>query len=87
MRKRTPTAQLRLRPQVESGGTSQPRDDTEADAHLCVVCIEEPRDYVLVPCGHRCVCANCARKHFDGWDGAACPICRRTVERTQRVWE
>jgi len=55
--------------------------DTEImspSASPCVVCLSQPREVVLLDCGHICVCGDCA---------AAlplpkvCPICRQQVDR------
>ena len=44
----------------------------------CTVCLDALNTHVLVPCGHKCVCAGCAEKvRAHGH----CPICR-----TQIVW-
>jgi hypothetical protein len=40
----------------------------------CVVCFETPREVVLRPCNHACVCADCRRKL------GRCPICRKSIE-------
>ena len=31
-----------------------------AEAQECVVCMEQEKSYVLVPCGHAVVCKSCA---------------------------
>jgi len=55
--------------------------DTEmmsSGAALCVICLSQPREVVLLDCGHICVCGDCA---------AAlplpklCPICRQPIDR------
>ena len=40
----------------------------------CVVCFETPREVVLRPCNHACVCSDCRRKL------GRCPICRKRIE-------
>jgi len=52
----------------------------------CCICLERTatdRLLVLVPCGHRCVCAGCSGSLV----GKPCPICRENVERVMRVYE
>mmetsp|Transcript_41059 Transcript_41059/g.30198 ORF Transcript_41059/g.30198 Transcript_41059/m.30198 type:complete len:122 (-) Transcript_41059:38-403(-) len=46
-------------------------DNEETD---CLVCLCEPRNAIVMPCGHMCVCTTCgnqliAKKY-------TCPICR-----------
>ena len=39
----------------------------------CVVCLEEPKTLVMVPCGHYCLCVTCKPKIFK------CPLCRQAI--------
>jgi hypothetical protein len=39
-------------------------------ANSCIVCMERPSDVAVVPCGHFCLCEECAAKCNN------CPICR-----------
>ena len=47
----------------------------EDDDKLCVVCMENPKNQILIPCGHVCVCEACAKDIGD-----ACPLCRKEVK-------
>lgn len=38
----------------------------------CCICLKEPRDIVILPCGHICMCHKC----FAGLTKAGCPYCR-----------
>ena len=44
-----------------------PDDDTS-----CVICLTQLRTHAFTPCGHKCVCKDCADKITD----KKCPICR-----------
>jgi hypothetical protein len=46
--------------------SSQNEDD---DDKLCIICMNENRSHVIVPCGHMCLCENCANVE-------RCPLCR-----------
>ena len=50
-------------------------DDTK-----CCACLENDREVAFVPCGHRCICRQCA-KFFEKND--KCPICR--AKSTARI--
>ena len=50
------------------------RDDADSERH-CAVCAEKPRDTVLLPCRHACLCAGCARAIMGG-ARRECPVCR-----------
>lgn len=39
----------------------------------CVVCLEDPKTLVMVPCGHYCLCSSCKIKIFK------CPLCRADI--------
>lgn len=41
----------------------------------CIICFDEDKSVVLVPCGHYCLCVNCAdRIRYDN-----CPMCRTPI--------
>lgn len=52
----------------------QVRDDDLPEAMLCVVCKEAPKEVIMLPCGHVCVCEDCSNKL-----GSSCPVCRAHV--------
>lgn len=45
------------------------------DERSCVVCLENPRSILFLPCKHLCVCAECK----DSLD--QCPLCRQKIEQ------
>ena len=50
----------------------------------CTVCMDQANTHVLVPCGHKCVCAGCAELvRVQG----ACPICRTAIVWVCEVYE
>ena len=48
------------------------------DAEMCEVCQDFRRTHAFVPCGHKCVCRNCAA-NIARREDAACPMCRAPV--------
>ena len=40
----------------------------------CVICMDQPSNVTLVPCGHRCICSGCFA-HYK----KKCAICRREI--------
>ncbi|KAJ3448675.1 hypothetical protein M0812_01157 [Anaeramoeba flamelloides] len=44
----------------------------------CVICLENTRSQVIVPCGHSCLCEECA-KYFKR--KRVCPICRKKITK------
>ena len=61
-------------------GGEPPTSDDESD--MCVICIDEKRSHLCVPCGHRCLCTSCAQKHTP----TSCPVCRQDVAMVVRVY-
>jgi chromosome segregation ATPase len=50
---------------------------------LCVVCMEKPADFAVVPCGHKCLCkvdADVMRHRNE------CPVCRASVHACFQIW-
>ncbi|XP_030764185.1 mitochondrial E3 ubiquitin protein ligase 1-like [Sitophilus oryzae] len=46
-----------------------------SDNQICVVCKSNPIEMIILPCGHVCLCEDCADDITD-----LCPICRRNIE-------
>ena len=55
------------------------------DSNLCVVCLDDIRSHLLVPCGHHCACMDCAKLLVQ--KGDPCPICRKQIESIVRVFQ
>ena len=58
-----------------------PACDTGAAHAECVVCLDGRVQCAVVPCGHYCVCAECAVGL------TMCPMCRGPVERTLEIFD
>ena len=48
---------------------------------MCCICFEKEVKYVLVPCGHPCLCEDCASMGLK-----ECPICRSCSARPMRFY-
>ncbi|XP_012282271.1 mitochondrial E3 ubiquitin protein ligase 1 [Orussus abietinus] len=57
------------------------RDLDLREDQLCVVCRTNPREIILLPCGHVCLCEDCAENISN-----LCPICRRSVASKQAAY-
>ena len=60
-----------------AGGQSNEGGEGENE---CVICWCNPKDTVLVPCGHFCVCGSCAA------NVPSCPVCRAVIQFRQKVY-
>jgi len=56
------------------------RDANGDSTESCVVCLDNPRGTVLIPCGHVCVCLLCSEQ-VD-----TCPVCRQEIEQIVRTY-
>ena len=50
------------------------RDSELTEDLVCVVCRSNPREIILLDCGHVCLCEDCS----EGINGE-CPICRASI--------
>lgn len=41
----------------------------------CIVCIDNPKEIICLPCGHVCLCEDCSSKVQ-----LTCPVCRARIE-------
>jgi len=66
----------------ESQNAEKPKEviDTQSDTS-CVVCFEEDRTHILLPCGHFCLCKECAQTLKE------CPVCRAKVQQVHQVFK
>jgi DNA repair protein RAD16 len=51
-------------------------EDT-AGGEVCVVCMDNPRSALLMPCGHTALCWSCAQ----GLENKTCPVCREKIDK------
>jgi len=54
---------------------------SDVDLRLCVVCLNNPREVILLPCGHVVVCVDCMER-LNG----TCPLCRMSFSRTHAAY-
>lgn len=64
--------------------TPEPEVVCPKDNDECVVCMDNPKSMVIVPCGHKCLCANCVAQVQQQ---RVCPVCRGTIEKIVRVFD
>ncbi|TNJ27654.1 Ankyrin repeat protein 2 [Giardia muris] len=49
---------------------------------ICIVCLTNPKDTLLQPCGHLCACSNCAERIMN----QTCPLCRTPIESVIKAY-
>jgi hypothetical protein len=60
--------------------------DESTDDDDCVVCMDALRTHLFVPCGHMCVCGDCAMIVSGEGGTNECPLCRVAVSGTVKVF-
>ena len=53
----------------------------QAEQRQCVICLENPKNVVLSPCNHLCICEDCSAHVV-----RTCPICRSTIKKKTVVY-
>ena len=53
---------------------------TEPANTECAICLDDDAEYAAVPCGHRCLCADCSKTVSE------CPVCRTRMTAVLRVF-
>ena len=79
----TPTLELPLSTHIIASPEAAAMGCGQTLAHLCVVCLDSKSTHLVVPCGHKCLCAGCAV--LDGWD--TCPVCCTAATSLCKVFD
>lgn len=63
----------------------------QVDKLECKVCLSAVASFVVVPCGHMCLCSECVDDMFGAEDArdferSPCPVCRNDVTKVIRVF-
>lgn len=52
------------------------------DSFKCVICIENPKNIIFVPCYHMALCSTC----YDKLEKKSCPVCRKRINDTVKIF-
>jgi hypothetical protein len=58
-------------------GTSIISGDNDNYVKTCVICLANPIEWILAPCGHKCVCQTCGKIIKEKFK--KCPICKEII--------
>lgn len=78
LRKKHERMERKLKEQLEQARRQrrqQARTNDLIEQFKCVVCVENPKEIICLPCGHVCLCEDCSAKIQ-----SKCPICRTRIE-------
>ncbi|XP_054258591.1 mitochondrial E3 ubiquitin protein ligase 1-like [Macrosteles quadrilineatus] len=73
LKKKRESADLRRRLR-ERRRNARTHGDNIPQALQCIVCQDNPREVIMLPCGHLCVCEDCSAQL-----GSTCPVCRAHI--------
>uniref|UniRef100_A0A6B2LQ64 RING-type domain-containing protein n=1 Tax=Arcella intermedia TaxID=1963864 RepID=A0A6B2LQ64_9EUKA len=65
--------------------TKKKKEQDQENKSYCVICLDEKREHVLVPCGHLCICSSCSGP-FSKTQPHICPVCRAPFTATYKVY-
>ena len=54
-------------------------NDEDEEGKKCVICMDNEKDHVIIPCGHIAICGECKEGCYDGYEDEKCPICRSEI--------
>jgi hypothetical protein len=75
-----------LRPSYPRFMRRKLQEDLNNNPSLCVICWNDKKTIVLLPCRHLCVCVSCSKKLWNNTQNETCPICRNNVESLIEVF-
>ena len=53
-------------------------DQENKEKKTCVICMTNPIEWILAPCGHKCLCPDCGKLYKDD-KNKSCPICKEHI--------
>ncbi|CAH0547741.1 unnamed protein product [Brassicogethes aeneus] len=59
-------------------------EDSFLDQRFCVICQERQKCILILPCRHVCLCSEC-NSQLQMYNNT-CPMCRKDIERTMKVF-
>lgn len=57
-----------------------PEQEGEQQGQMCAICLSQPLQVALIPCGHVCTCSDCSSLV------TTCPVCRLAISSRLRVY-
>ncbi|XP_061418107.1 E3 ubiquitin-protein ligase RNF26 [Lethenteron reissneri] len=80
-------AVVRQQPWEQQEFPRQEEDEEDDNHKSCVICQDQPKGTVLLPCRHLCLCSACARTIMRGpFNQQKCPLCRKMIVHTMDVF-
>ena len=61
-------------------------EKSKIDGEECVICYQNRKDTAFYPCGHTCLCFDCAQRFNREATHRVCPICRNRIKDTIKIY-
>jgi hypothetical protein len=74
-----------MRAQLGSSVAPPATPAPDVEETLCVVCFDAPKDHLVLPCKHLCVCEACAEQ-LTKTRTPTCPVCCGPIRETMKVF-
>lgn len=58
----------------------------DIDRDLCIICLENVRNYAVFPCGHLHFCGTCIESLFRERTNIKCPVCNVHIQEYRRIY-
>jgi DNA uptake protein ComE-like DNA-binding protein len=84
-KKRAQSGALRMQQVQAQLGVPPAAPAPGAEETMCVVCFDAPKDHLVLPCKHLCVCGECAEQ-LTKTRTPMCPVCRGPIRETMKVF-
>ena len=60
--------------------------EREREHNLCIICLTEMKNIVLMPCRHMCMCKNCCTQLMKVYGKTSCPLCCQSIASTLEIY-
>ena len=83
------TRKMSPSPSQSAGASSEIRSDDEEELNRkCVVCQDQPKTVLVLPCKHMCLCVDCAHTiaSLRSRLRRVCPLCRGRIQTVMNVY-
>ncbi|XP_042062886.1 baculoviral IAP repeat-containing protein 8-like isoform X1 [Salvia splendens] len=71
---------------IESNGDKSRTSSSDDlyDGKICVICYDDQRSCLFVPCGHSITCYTCAKRLIIE-EMKSCPMCRTDIDKVRKL--
>ena len=71
---------------INNPDNSPTKQGGRSESKMCIICMERPVRYIMIPCGHPCICEKCNGSQIKRQLRGKCPECRSRFDRTTIIY-